>query len=83
MIDDNEFIGSIPTEVGLLTNIRFLDLSENKFEGSIPNEFGLLASLQTLDLGMYYNKYSFNWRLNQLRINFQMLTKMSVLFSCN
>ena len=51
MIDDNEFVGSIPTEVGLLTNIRFLDLSENKFEGSIPSDFGALTFLEALALG--------------------------------
>ena len=82
MIDDNEFVGSIPTEVGLLTNILYLDLSENKFEGSIPSELGLLTRLWTLDLGMYKQNKVITKRLNQLNTKFQMFTKISVLFSC-
>ena len=56
MIADNKFVGSIPTEVGLLTTLIALDLRRNKFEGSIPSELGLLTSLKTLDLGMYLTK---------------------------
>ena len=50
-IDDNKFFGSIPTEVGLLTRLEFLNLNRNKFEGSIPSDFGSLTSLASLYLG--------------------------------
>ena len=42
MIDENEIVGSIPTEVGLLTTLYDLNLSRNKFEGSIPSEMGFI-----------------------------------------
>ena len=48
---NNEFTGSIPTEVGLLTNLLYLDLSKNKFEGSIPSDFDSLTLLEYLALG--------------------------------
>ena len=51
MIVDNKFVGSIPTEVGLLTTLYNLNLNRNKFEGSIPSDFGSLTSLASLYLG--------------------------------
>jgi hypothetical protein len=44
--------GSIPTEIGLLTALKVLDLSTNApLVGSIPTELGALTMLETLDLG--------------------------------
>ena len=51
MIADNEFVGIIPTEVGLLTTLDDLNLGRNKFEGSIPSDFDSLISLNYLNLG--------------------------------
>ena len=51
MIDDNGFLDSISTEVGLLTKLFVLGLGRNTFEGSIPSELGFLTSLETLGLG--------------------------------
>ena len=42
--------GNVPAELGLLTNLRTLDLSDNQLAGGIPAELGRLASLQSLDL---------------------------------
>ena len=48
--------GSIPTEIGLLTNLRRLYSERNLHEGAIPTELGLLQNLEELDIG--YNPFS-------------------------
>ena len=42
--------GTIPTELGSLTNLTRLNLSNNDLNGSIPTELGNLTSLATLEL---------------------------------
>jgi len=51
---DNQLIGSIPAELGNLTNLNTLWLEGNHLEGSIPTELGNLANLEYLNL--YYNR---------------------------
>ncbi|CAN1156291.1 MDIS1-interacting receptor like kinase 2, partial [Linum perenne] len=46
----NELYGTIPSQIGLLTNLLYLYLSLNLFTGSIPPEIGLLTKLDTLHL---------------------------------
>jgi hypothetical protein len=43
--------GEIPPEIGNLTNLEELDLSDNQLTGSIPPEIGNLTNLTFLDLG--------------------------------
>ncbi len=43
-------IGQIPDEIGLLDELRVLDLSNNGIFGDFPSSFGNLRKLQTLDL---------------------------------
>ena len=40
--------GTIPKELGLLANLKTLDLEGNQLTGTIPKELGLLANLETL-----------------------------------
>ena len=47
----NRLAGTIPPELGDLTNLRNLDLEGNNLTGTIPPELGDLASLMTLALG--------------------------------
>ncbi len=47
---DNNLQGTIPTELGLLANLKELYLYGNQLTGTIPTELGLLANLKTLDL---------------------------------
>jgi Leucine-rich repeat (LRR) protein len=35
-LESNRLGGSIPSEVGLLTNLEFLALNNNKLQGEIP-----------------------------------------------
>jgi len=42
--------GTIPTEIGLLTELEHLSLSNNLLRGSIPQEVANLAKLKTLDM---------------------------------
>ena len=49
-LHDNALRGSIPSELGSLTNVRWLILSSNALTGSIPSELGNLVNLDTLFL---------------------------------
>ena len=50
LLDDNGLRGSIPPEIGSLTELRYLEIYSNSLVGSIPPEMGQLANLQSLDL---------------------------------
>ncbi len=49
-LTDNSLQGTIPVELGQLTNLTELDLSENQLTGAIPVELGQLTNLTWLDL---------------------------------
>ena len=46
----NELTGSIPPEIGYLTNLTYLNLRNNDLTGSIPSEIGNLTNLTYLYL---------------------------------
>ena len=46
---DNELVGTIPSEVGLLTPLTYLDFYDNDLTSTIPSEIGLLTQLTYLD----------------------------------
>ena len=41
------FQGTLPTELGLLADLKFLYVSQNDFSGTIPTELGKLQLLGT------------------------------------
>ena len=42
--------GMLPSEIGELRSLEYLELRENRFDGQIPTELGLLQSLTYLDI---------------------------------
>jgi len=55
-LDYNQLTGSIPPEIGNLTNLEHLNISQNNFTGITPSEIGNMSSLVELLLG--YNNFS-------------------------
>ena len=55
-LSENELNGTIPSELGSLTNLEVLKLSQNQLNGTIPSELGNLSNLEVLDL--YENRLS-------------------------
>ncbi len=51
VLDDNSLSGSIPAELGNLTNLTSLYLNVNSLTGSIPSELGNLTNLTGLSIG--------------------------------
>ena len=46
---DNNLTGTIPAELGNVTNLRYLNFYANQLSGEIPKELGNLAKLKSLD----------------------------------
>ena len=51
ILEGNQLIGSIPPEIGNLSNLTYLSLRSNQLTGSIPSEIGNLTNLNFLYLG--------------------------------
>ncbi|KAL6179508.1 hypothetical protein ACLB2K_051023 [Fragaria x ananassa] len=49
-LGNNNFYGSIPTEIGRLDRLQNLELNHNNFTGNIPAQISNLRDLQTLDI---------------------------------
>mmetsp|Transcript_13565 Transcript_13565/g.39553 ORF Transcript_13565/g.39553 Transcript_13565/m.39553 type:complete len:143 (+) Transcript_13565:1149-1577(+) len=61
------FSGSIPAELGILSNLRQLDLHGNRLSEKIPSELGLLSNLRRLWLRTNYLTGSMPEEICQLR----------------
>lgn len=42
--------GSVPQELGLLTQLEHVEIGYNKFDGTLPSDLGMLSNLQYLDI---------------------------------
>jgi len=49
-LDNNQLTGDIPSEIGNITSISFVNLKNNKLTGSIPSTFTGLTNLHWVDV---------------------------------
>ncbi|PIN06696.1 Serine/threonine protein kinase [Handroanthus impetiginosus] len=76
----NRLTGEIPTELGNMTNLTYLNLEANYFSGPIPPDIGKLTNLKSLILssnqltGQLPTSFSGLTNLNDFRINDNNLT---------
>lgn len=49
-LQDNRIMGSIPNEIGNLTDLSHLKLGNNVIDGKIPESIANLRKLESLDL---------------------------------
>merc|ERR1712238_421061 len=47
---NNDFTGTIPSEIGLMTGLTNILFENNDFTGTIPSEIGVLTDLNSLHL---------------------------------
>lgn len=45
-LDDNDFTGTIPSEIGNMISLTFLLLNRNKLKGNVPTELGFVTDLR-------------------------------------
>jgi len=50
VLEDNNLKGSIPFEIGLLTNLEYINLANNNLYGTLPVQLSRLSNLDSLDL---------------------------------
>jgi hypothetical protein len=79
-LNESEFTGEIPPEIGNLTNLTYLNLSGNLHTGSIPSEIGNLTNLTSLYLndnqltGSIPSEIGNLTNLTELRLDWNQLT---------
>ena len=49
-MDDNEFDGMLPSELGLMSALQVLQIGYNRFVGELPSELGQLSNLVTVEV---------------------------------
>ncbi|CAI7859777.1 unnamed protein product [Closterium sp. NIES-53] len=52
----NQLSGPIPTSIGSLATLTYLDLSSNQLSGPIPEEIGAMLALTRLSVTLHHHK---------------------------
>ena len=65
-LEENELFGTLPPELGDLSNLRRLGLGDNQLQGEIPSELGNLAELRYLSLTRNLLRGEIPWELGNL-----------------
>ncbi|KAM4080437.1 hypothetical protein ACJW30_11G016000 [Castanea mollissima] len=65
-LNGNNFSGKIPNNLGNLTQLIQLNLSQNNLEGSIPSSIGNCQNLQSLDVSQNYLSGVIPWQVFDL-----------------
>jgi Leucine-rich repeat (LRR) protein len=55
-LSNNQLCGSIPSQLGDLSNLNIINLYWNQLSGSIPSQLGNLSNLT--ELGLHWNELS-------------------------
>ena len=50
LVGGNKLTGTLPTELGQLSNLRLVSLAINTFRGTLPSEWGSLTKLEYLNV---------------------------------
>ena len=78
---NEKIVGTIPTEIGMVTNLRVLDAGSSQTSGTIPTEIGKLESLEVFKVLLARLKGSLPSELGQLSLLGQCVCiRCSVLF---
>ena len=55
--EHSQYFGTIPTQIGQLSNLKYLTLKDNHLEGTIPTQIGLLTQLELLNVANQKNLF--------------------------
>ncbi|KAJ9540626.1 hypothetical protein OSB04_027132 [Centaurea solstitialis] len=78
-LSNNDFGGiRVPSFLGSLGNLRYLNISFSRFAGIIPHQLGNLTELRILCLGSFHNIYRDSYELTSMR-NMQWLSNLRLL----
>ena len=55
----NQLSGSIPTELGLLSDLKRISMGFNSISGSLPSHIGMLDELEWVDFRKFYFLFFF------------------------
>ena len=71
-MQSNDLTELLPTELGLMTNLTYMDLGSNRLSSRIPTEIGYLTSLVHFDVRINTMKVSKRKARNDKRQSRQM-----------